>query len=310
LKIAVVGAGAMGSLFGCLLKEAGEDVTLVDVWKEHVEAVNKRGLRVYGVSGEHVVRVKATTNHSEVGHVDLLILFVKAYDTERAIRDSMPMIAEETVILTCQNGLGNVEKIGGLVSLKHVIAGSTMQGATMVKPGEVFHAGRGPTYIGELNGEVSPRVKNVVRVLNDAGIEAKVSRNINGVIWGKTIINAGLNAFGALTRMRNGELLLVPELVEMMSQCVREGVEVAKALRVKLEMEDPVKTLIDVCKATAENKNSMLQDIEKGRRTEVEAINGAIVRYGEKVGVPTPINSLLTALIKGLETSITGRTRV
>ena len=304
MRIAVVGAGAMGSLFGAFLAESGENVTLVDVWREHIDTINRQGLRVYGVSGERVVRVKATTNHFEVGPIDLLILFVKSYNTEQAIRDSISMITEETTILTCQNGLGNVEKIGGVVGLKHVIAGSTMQGATMIGPGEVFHAGIGATYIGELNGVVSERVKSIAKILNNAGIETKISKNINGVVWGKVLINAGINAFGALTRMRNGELLEVPELFEMMVEAVQEGVKVAKALGISIEVEDPVQALIDVCKATAKNKNSMLQDIEKGRRTEIDAINGAIVAYGKKIGVKTPVNEMLVTLIKGLEKSL------
>jgi 2-dehydropantoate 2-reductase len=304
VRIAVVGSGAMGSLFGAFLAESGNDVVLVDVWREHIDAINRFGLKVSGVSGERIVRVKATTNHSEVGLVDLVILFVKSYDTEQAIRDSLTMISDETVVLTCQNGVGNVERIGEVIGISHVICGATMQGATLVRPGEIFHAGSGITYIGELDGSVSERIKKIEAIFNNAGIRTEISRNIYGMIWSKLLINAGINPFGALTRLRNGELLEVPGMLELMTQAVNEGVEVAKALGIKLEIGDPVEALINTCRATAKNKNSMLQDIERGRRTEIDVINGAIVKYGRKVGVKTPVNELLTTLIRGLEKSI------
>lgn len=304
MRIAVVGSGAMGSLFGAFLAESGNDVTLIDVWRAHIDAINKHGLKVFGVSGERVVKIKATTSHSEVGLVDLIILFVKSYDTERAIKDSLPMIGDKTIVLTCQNGVGNAEKIGEMIGIEHVICGSTLQGATLIRPGEIFHAGKGITYIGELDGSISERIKKVETIFNDAGIQTKISKNICGMIWSKVLLNAGINPFGALTRLKNGELLEVPGMLELMIQAVNEGKEVASALGIKLEIEDPVRALTDLCKATAKNKNSMLQDIERGRRTEIDVINGAIVEYGKKVGIKTPVNELLTTLIRGLEKSI------
>jgi len=304
MRIAVVGSGAMGSLFGAFLAESGNDVTLIDVWRAHIDAINKHGLKVFGVSGERVVKIKATTSHSEVGLVDLIILFVKSYDTERAIKDSLPMIGDKTIVLTCQNGVGNAEKIGEVIGLEHVICGSTLQGATLIRPGEIFHAGKGITYIGELDGSISERIKKVETIFNDAGIQTKISKNICGMIWSKVLLNAGINPFGALTRLKNGELLEVPGMLELMIQAINEGKEVASALGIKLEIEDPVRALTDLCKATAKNKNSMLQDIERGRRTEIDVINGAIVEYGKKVGIKTPVNELLTTLIRGLEKSI------
>ncbi len=304
MKIVIVGAGAMGSLFGAFLTEAGNDVTLVDIWRDHIEAIKTNGLRVSGISGERVVKVKATTNHSEVGVADLIILFVKSYDTETAVKNSLKMFSKRTVILTCQNGIGNAEKIGEIVGVKHVICGSTLQGATLIKPGEIFHAGSGPTYIGELDGKLTQRIRKIANILNNAKIETKISQNIKGVIWGKVLLNAAINPFGALTRLRNGELLEVPGLPDLMIQALREGKAVSDALGIKLEIENPEKALIELCKATAKNKNSMLQDIERGRRTEIDVINGAIVAFGKKVGVETPVNELLTTLIKGLEKSV------
>lgn len=303
MRIVIVGAGAMGSLFGGLLSLAGEDVVLVDVWREHVDAINRNGLRIHGIGGERVVRVRAATSHGEAGPADLLILFVKSYDTERAVRDSMPIITSRTTILTLQNGLGNVEKIGSIAGFEKVIAGVTMHGATLTKPGEVFHAGAGLTYIGEIGGGVSKRVEEIAGIFNRAGIETRVSSNILEMIWRKAIVNSAINAIGALTRLRNGELIAMPEIVEVMSQVVREGVEVAGRLGIRLSYEEMINSVLEVCRATANNKNSMLQDVERMRRTEIEAINGAIVKYGERLGVPTPVNRLLTILVRGLEKS-------
>ena len=301
MRIAVVGSGAMGSLYGGLLADAGEDVTLIDIWKEHVDAINTRGLKISGVSGERLVRVKATTNPAEVGTVDLIMIFVKAYDTRKAAQDALPMVGPETVFLTLQNGLGNVEQIEEVAGKGRVVAGATTHGSTLVGPGEVFHAGKGLTYIGELTGEITERVKRIAETFNRAGIETHISQNIQGIIWKKILINVGINAITAITGLRNGEILLVPEVKEIVRKAVLEAAEVAKAAGITVEMEDPVAEVYKVAELTAKNKSSMLQDVERGRRTEIDAINGAIVRIGKQYGVDTPVNETLVAAVKGIE---------
>ncbi|HDI42371.1 MAG TPA: 2-dehydropantoate 2-reductase [Candidatus Bathyarchaeota archaeon] len=301
MRIAVVGSGAMGSLYGGLLADAGEDVTLIDIWKEHVDAINTRGLKISGASGERLVRVRATTNPAEVGTVDLIMIFVKAYDTKKAAQDALPMVGPETVFLTLQNGLGNVEQIEEVAGKGRVVAGATTHGSTLVGPGEVFHAGKGLTYIGELTGEITERVKRIAETFNRAGIETHISQNIQGIIWKKILINVGINAITAITGLRNGEILLVPEVKEIVRKAVLEAAEVAKAAGITVEMEDPVAEVYKVAELTAKNKSSMLQDVERGRRTEIDAINGAIVRIGKQYGVDTPVNETLVAAVKGIE---------
>ncbi|RLI31509.1 2-dehydropantoate 2-reductase [Candidatus Bathyarchaeota archaeon] len=301
MRIAVVGSGAMGSLYGGLLADAGEDVTLIDIWKEHVDAINTRGLKISGASGERLVRVRATTNPAEVGTVDLIMIFVKAYDTRKAAQDALPMVGPETVFLTLQNGLGNVEQIEEVAGKGRVVAGATTHGSTLVGPGEVFHAGKGLTYIGELTGEITERVKRIAETFNRAGIETHISQNIQGIIWKKILINVGINAITAITGLRNGEILLVPEVKEIVRKAVLEAAEVAKAAGITVEMEDPVAEVYKVAELTAKNKSSMLQDVERGRRTEIDAINGAIVRIGKQYGVDTPVNETLVAAVKGIE---------
>ena len=301
MRIAVVGAGAMGSLFGGLLAEAGEDVILVDIWEEHVKAINERGLHIRGVSGDRIIRVRATTKHAEVGPVDLVLFQVKSYATEKAIRDALPMIADHTVVLTLQNGLGNVEKIAEVIGRERVLAGTTAHGATVLGPGEIYHAGKGPTVIGEIDGRITERVKRIAEVFNRAGIETEVTDNVLGAIWTKMLANVAINALTAITGLYNGELLELEETKTVMLKAVEEAVAVARAKGIKLLVEDPFEFVIKVAKATATNKSSMLQDVERGRRTEIDAINGMIVRYGRELGIPTPVNETLVAAVKGIE---------
>lgn len=299
MKIAILGAGAIGSLFGALLWESGEDVVLIGR-KRHVDAIKSRGLKVSGISGERIVKPKAVTTTQEVGKVDLIIISVKSYDTEQAAKDALNMIHHNTVVLTIQNGLGNIEKLCEIIGEKHVVGGVTMQGSTLVKPGEIYHAGKGPTIIGELNGEITNRIKRIAETFNKAKIETQITQNIWGVLWDKLIINVGINALTAITRMKNGELLKIPEIRDIMIEAVKEAVNVAKALNIKLEIEDHVRKVIEVAEATANNKSSMLQDIEKGKRTEIDYINGAIVKLGKKLKIKTPVNKTLTAIVKAI----------
>ena len=300
MRIAVVGSGAMGSLFGGMLAEAGEEVTLVDVWEEHVRAINERGLRVRGVGGERTIRVAATTKPGEVGPVDLVLIFVKSYDTEKAAADALPMASGETAFLTLQNGLGNVEKIAGVVGSHRVVVGVTAQGSTLLGPGEIRHAGVGATTIGELNGATTARILKIKEAFNRAGLATEVSASILDAVWSKVLVNVGINALTALTGLRNGELLAFPEIRGVMRRAVLEAQEVAEAKGVRIG-GDPVEKVYEVAEATAANRSSMLQDIDRGRRTEVGALNGAIVEMGRRLGVDTPVNEALTAAVLGLE---------
>jgi 2-dehydropantoate 2-reductase len=301
MKVAVVGAGAMGSLFGGLLAASGEDVTLVDVWREHIDAINSEGLRIGGSKGSHIVRVKATTDPSSVGPVDLIIIFVKSYDTLKATKDALPMVKEDTVFLSLQNGLGHFEKISEAAGSERVISGTTAHGCTLKGPGEIVHAGRGPTIIGELDGRETERVCDIRDALVRAGIETEISRNITGALWSKVLVNVGINPLTAINGVRNGELLEDPEIKETIRQAVEEAITVAEALGIDLGPGDQLEHVYKVARATALNRSSMLQDVERGRKTEIDALNGIVVRLAKTLGVDTPVNEALTAAVKGLE---------
>jgi 2-dehydropantoate 2-reductase len=301
MKIAVMGAGAMGSLFGGLLADAGEDVTLIDVWKEHVDAINARGLRIMGISGDRTIEVNSTTDPGKVGPVDLVIIFVKSYDTAEAARDALPMASDGTVFLSLQNGLGNIDKIAEAAGRHRIIRGVTAQGSTMMGPGEIYHAGQGPTVIGELYEASTERVERIAKAFNHAGIHTEISSNIMGALWSKVLVNVGINPLTALTGLRNGELLDHPEIRRVMKRAVEEATMVAQSLGIEMEFYNPVEKVYEVAEATAANRSSMLQDVERGRKTEIDALNGAIAELGGRIGVDTPVNDTLVAAVKGLE---------
>jgi 2-dehydropantoate 2-reductase len=306
-KIMVLGAGAIGSLFGGLLADAGNDVTLVGR-AAHVNAIKKNGLRISGLT-EKVLQVKAATKPVKS---DFVLLTVKSYDTETAAR--MIPLGKNTVVMNIQNGLGNVEKIADAVGLSRTLGGITSHGSLHLAPGHIKHTGIGYTTIGELDG-VCPnldadasrsdrgktkRVERIAEIFNDAGIETKISEEIKRDIWVKLIVNAGINALTALAGVKNGMLLEIPEMKESMRLAVEEATLVAGKSGIRID-EDTVKKTEDVARLTKENESSMLQDVKKRKKTEIDAINGAVAALGKKLGVETPVNMTLYALVRGKE---------
>lgn len=299
MKIVIIGAGAMGSVYGGLLAEAGNEVYFLDVFKEHVDAINRDGLWMEGTSGNRYIKgIKATSNPEEVGVVDLAIVFVKSTITDIAIKQNQAVIGENTVVLTLQNGLGNIEKLEKVVKKEQIISGTTSHGANLLGPGRIKHAGHGATVIGELNGEVSERIQKIAQVFIDAKFEpVHLSTNVMGLIWDKVLVNVGINPLTALTGLRNGQLLDYPETEWIGENAVAEAMKVAEAAGIKLETPDAVGHFREVAKVTAENISSMLADVTNKRKTEISNINGAIVREAEKYNIDTPVNRMLTNLV-------------
>lgn len=299
MKIAVLGAGAMGSLYGAKLSANGKnDVHLIDVWKDHIDAVNSHGLQME--EGDDVLlyeNLKGHTSSEETGVCDLVLVFVKSTVTRTAVESNAAVFGPDTVALTLQNGLGNIEQISSVIGAERVIAGTTAHGATMLSPGKIRHAGKGKTIIGELGGHESDRIRKMAAVLEDAGMETVISGNVLGRVWDKLLVNVGINALTGITKLYNGQLLDYPEIEELLEKAVSEGVAVARAKGIRLGFDDPVAHTKDLCRATAANKSSMLQDILNDRQTEIEMMNGAIVREGKALGIETPVNLALTNLI-------------
>ena len=300
MKTVVMGAGAMGSLFGGLLALSGEDVWLVDIWKEHIDTIQSKGLAIEEKGETQAVRIHATTDVASVGKADLILIFVKTYHTEKAVSDALALQKEDTVFLTLQNGLGNEEAICRQVDRKKVMLGVTNHGATLLGPGHIRHAGWGKTFIGEMGGNVSSRVSEIAQRFRKAKVETEVSTNIHHLIWEKLLINVGVNALAALTGLKNGELLDHPETLRLMEVLVSEAVAVAKRKGIEVT-GNPVDKVKSVAGATRANRCSMGQDLDYKRRTEIDAINGAIVREAGRLGISVPYNQMITDLVKVIE---------
>jgi 2-dehydropantoate 2-reductase len=302
MKTVIIGAGAMGSLFGGLLTLSGEDVWLVDTAKEHVDTMRSVGLTIEEGEKLQIIRVNATTDVTSPGKADLILFFVKTYQTEKAVSDSLVLQKEDTIFLTLQNGLGNEEVICKKVDRKKVMLGVTGQGATLLGPGHIRHAGWGKTFIGELNHSVTDRAIRVAQMLCHAGIETEASLNIHGRVWDKLFANVGINSLTALTGLKNGQLLDHPETLRLMEALVSEAVAVARRKGIRIE-EDPIEKVRKAAEATRENRSSMGQDFDYKRRTEIDAINGAVVREAQRLGISVPFNQAVSDLVKVIEKS-------
>ena len=302
MKIAVVGAGAIGGLFGSILTKGGLDVTWVDIWEESVKVMQSTGLTVVGQAGkEEVVKVKATTKIDEVGTPDLIMIAVKSYDTAQAARDCLKIVGADTMVFTVQNGVGNVDTIGDILGRNRIVAGTTSFGCTRLGPGKIKPSGIGEITIGELDGKITPRLQNLVDTFIKAGIEMHTSQNVDSLIWSKLVVNVGINALTAITMLKNGELLDYEETRSLQEAVVKEATAVAAAKNIKFLVDDPLAWVQEVARNTRDNKSSMRQDVERGSKTEVDFINGTIVREGLKLGIPTPVNDTLTKLVKTIE---------
>jgi 2-dehydropantoate 2-reductase len=302
MKTVIMGAGAMGSLFGGLLALSGEEVWLVDIREDHIQALVSTGLTVEEGGKKQRIPVHATKEVASIGKADLILFFVKAYHTEKAVSDALVLQKEDTVFLTLQNGLGNEEAICKRVDPRKVVLGVTNHGATFLGPGRIRHAGWGKTYIGELDGKVTARVTQLAQVFTQAGIETEVSSNIQSLVWNKLFINVGINPVAALTGLKNGHLLDYPETLRLMEALVSEAVAVARKKGILIE-GNPIEKVKAVAEATRENRCSMGQDFDNRRKTEIDAINGAVLREAERLGISVPYNQMITDLVKVLEKS-------
>ena len=302
MRIAIVGAGAIGCLFGFRLHQSGQDVVLIHHKKSVVRILNKAGVSVKEQSGRvSVARIPARESLSRADDLDIIILTVKAYHTLDAARSIQRWKTNPTNgVLSLQNGLGNIETLSRYLPARSILGGSTMEGALQISPSKIAHTGSGSTWIGEPNRKSSERCLAIKRVFRRAGFNTDVSDNIHNVIWSKTIVNSAINPISALTGARNGDLLTVPELRDMTQRVVEEGyaVSLANGIRAK---PSPTVLLKKILRLASSNKSSMLQDIQAGRRTEIQQLNGHIARVGNRLRVPTPYNTLLIGLVTGLE---------
>jgi 2-dehydropantoate 2-reductase len=303
MKIVIVGPGALGSIVAAFLSKANEDIWLLDKDKERASLIDKHGIHVEGLGTDFEAKIKASANAQEIGKADLVIICVKSYSTKEAVNQAKPLIGQDTKVITLQNGIGNIEIISEVVGQEKVIGGVTNLGATLLEPGKVKYAGKGETVIGRIDGKIPVEMRSIRQLFNKAGLEMRISRDIKALLWSKLIINVGINALTAITHLHNGKLIEFEGTKRILRDAVTEAIRVAKRKRIKLIYDDPLAKVEAVCEATAANVSSMLQDVLRKKRTEIDFINGVIVRQGQELGIPVPINSLLVDLVKTIEAS-------
>jgi 2-dehydropantoate 2-reductase len=302
MKVAVVGAGAMGSLFGALLAEAGQEVWLYDVWATHIQAVKQNGLQIEREGQTRTVRINATTDLTEIGRADLVIIFVKSTQTEAAAKSARGIAGSEGTVMTLQNGMGNADTIARDIPADRILAGTTSHGATMLGAGRIRHAGIGATTIGSWadTDQGRQRAVKLADFFNSAGIDTQAVTEVRSVVWNKLLINIGINAITALSGIKNGQLLDLAITRELSRSAVEEAMAVARAQHVAIK-DDAVDIVLKVAEMTAANRSSMGQDVDNKRQTEIATINGFIVREARRLGLAAPVNFTLTALIETLQ---------
>jgi 2-dehydropantoate 2-reductase len=306
MKTAILGAGAMGSVFASYLAESKDEVVLIDIAKPVVDSISSRGLIIRDKAGnEKTFRIAATAEPSNVGAVDLLIVFVKCYHTEAAVRSALPLLGDNSIVLSLQNGWGNASRIGKLVGPEKVLVGVSYHSATALGPGHVLHGGQGPTYLGELDGSMSERAEKVASFLASGGIEVETSTEVVKDIWSKLALNVATLPSSVLARLTADRLLSSPEMQEFMQNLLQEVIAVANAQNIHLNFDERWGAIVRLLKQLAPNtKGSMFQDIEQRRPTEIDVINGAIVEAGQSLKISTPYNRAVVSLIKALETGL------
>jgi 2-dehydropantoate 2-reductase len=303
MTIVIVGPGAMGCLLAAFLAKSKETIWLLDKDKDRAAQINQKGIRIEGISGEWQAKVSAAADPGQIPGADLVIISVKSYDTKEAMLLAKPLIGEDTQVITLQNGIGNIEVISEVVGADKVIGGVTNLGATLIDAGHVRHAGKGETVLGRIDGRINVQMRSIRELFNKAGLETRISKDIKALLWSKLIINVGINALTGITRLNNGRLLEFEGTRRILRDAVTEAIRVAKRKRIKLIYDDPLAKVEAVCEATSANISSMLQDIQKKRHTEIDYINGVIVRQARELDIPAPVNSILVDLIKVIESS-------
>lgn len=293
-SLLIVGTGALASLFGARLAAAGVHVTMLGSWPDGLAALRQRGVRLVEADGaQRVWPVRAVADPAECRGISYALVLVKAWQTGRAAQQLAACLAADGMALTLQNGWGNRETLEQALGPQRVALGITTLGATLLAPGVVRAGGQGPVTLGS-----HPRLQPLAGLLAAAGFEVRLAEDVAGLAWGKLVINAAINPLTALLRVPNGDLLERPEARELMGLAANEAAAVGLSQGLRLPFADPVAAAEDVACRTAANHSSMFQDVQRGRPTEIDAICGAVVQAGQRVGIVTPVNRTLWLLVK------------
>lgn len=300
MHIAVIGAGSLGAVYGARLAQSGQDVSLIDIDEEHIAHINADGL-VFEYEGDKTaIPVRAATNPNAVPKADAALIVVNAHSTRDAAESAQTLLKEDGYSVTLQNGLGNVEAMQEVLGADRVVGGICFISGTLTAPGAVKQTGSGPTHLGELDGSHSERVRTLAAVMEPAGLNPVINDQIMNVIWGKFVHNCAVNAVCAITDLPPGYVRDVPELDEFRTCIIREAMALAETVGVELLDEDPVST-IQAWAAQRFHRPSMMQHLDRGLPTEIDALNGYVARESARLGLSAPCNDAITRLMKGRE---------
>jgi 2-dehydropantoate 2-reductase len=297
MSLLIAGTGALACLFAARLICSGNEVTMMGNWKDGLASLRMYGVRILGLDGSiHGYPVKVMDGEECEGCYLQSFVLVKSWQTERVAKQLKSCLSADGIALTLQNGLGNDEILKAFLHPERVALGVTTVGARMLEPGYVQFTGNGKIFLGS-----HPHIADLAELLGKAGFQVELVSDPTALVWGKLVINAAINPLTALLRVTNGELLERQTARELLAEAASEAASVAAMHGISLPYPDPVLAVEAVARNTAGNHSSMLQDVLRGTTTEIQAINGAIVRAGEQTGVPTPINRMLWKLIKSLD---------
>lgn len=299
MNIGIIGTGAMGSLFAARLS-AEASVCMIGSWQEQLLAIKTQGLKLIHLDGKESIHTfLATDDLDRVDEVDIVLILVKGWQTQRAAQTAKAILAANGLALTIQNGIGNLEKIARIVGTDRAILGVTSEGANMISPGIVRHAGYGITHVAA-DARSGGLLHDFIELLNKVEFETHVVNDVDSLIWGKLAINAGINPLTGLLQVPNGFLAEDPVARKLMFLAAEETATVARALGIQLPYENAGQKTLQVAQLTSANRSSMAQDVARGAPTEIESITGPIVAIGQKNDVPTPINAALLTLVRSL----------
>lgn len=300
MRIAILGSGAMGAIFGSTFARAGAEVIFYDKRPDVVAAISGTGLDVDGVSGKTAACFPATAVSTELGKVDVALVLVDSNATADVARVAADCLNDSGFALTLQNGIGNWETLADLLGATRVLAGSTYNSGANLGPGQARHTDLGLTVIGEVDGALSDRTHDIARLLGAAGLPVEVSNNVQGHIWSKFVHNCAINPISAVTGLKPFEITRTAAATALLDRILDEVLAVVTAAGIRLPEDDPRALIHAHCRERS-NRPSMLQHLESGRRTEIDALNGALVRHGRDLGIPTPFNEAIVMIVKSLE---------
>jgi 2-dehydropantoate 2-reductase len=306
MRLAMIGAGAMGAMFGGRLARAGAGVVLYDVDQAHIAAIAAGGLSIDTPSGKLHINLRATDDAGEIGLVDVAVVMVDSNSTASASRIASTILGPGGFALTLQNGIGNVEALTAELGRERVAAGTTYNSAAKLAPGRVLHSNIGETAIGELDGSRSERIEAIADLFRRAGLPIEVSDNVLGHIWMKFILNAAINPVSAVTGLRPGEIARIAPARELLERVLDEIMQVIDAKGLRLPEPDARRAVLDHAWERY-NRPSMLQHVERGQRTEIDALNGMLLREAKALGIACPFNQGIVLTVKAIEARATAR---